>query len=108
VVVPDADGDTLMSYDDMLRRVMDLLHANNPELTDRCVCCVLWVLCIAWQRDKECTLARGLVVCLLSPPPRGNPNACSTRKKLKPPQVMRVGTTRTAWVNFDEICGACR
>ena len=29
---------------------------------------------------------------------------CSTRKKLKPPQVMRVGTTRTAWVNFKEIC----
>ena len=28
----------------------------------------------------------------------------STRKKLKPPQVMRVGTTRTAWVNFKEIC----
>ena len=27
-----------------------------------------------------------------------------TRKKLKPPQVMRVGTTRTAWVNFKEIC----
>jgi hypothetical protein len=29
-----------------------------------------------------------------------------TRKKVKPPQVMRVGTTRTAWVNFKEICGA--
>lgn len=27
-----------------------------------------------------------------------------TRKKLKPPKVMRVGTTRTAWVNFVEIC----
>jgi hypothetical protein len=31
------------------------------------------------------------------------PSACRTRKKLKPPQVMRVGTTRTAWVNFKEM-----
>lgn len=28
-------------------------------------------------------------------------------KKLKPPHVMRVGTTRTAWVNFKEICDLC-
>jgi translation initiation factor 2 subunit 2 len=27
-----------------------------------------------------------------------------TRKKLPPPQVMRVGSTRTAWVNFKESC----
>ncbi len=26
------------------------------------------------------------------------------RKKLKPPAVSRVGTTRTAWTNFKEIC----
>ncbi len=26
------------------------------------------------------------------------------RRKLKPPQVSRVGTTRTAWTNFKDIC----
>ena len=26
------------------------------------------------------------------------------RKRLKPPAVSRVGTTRTAWTNFKEIC----
>jgi len=26
------------------------------------------------------------------------------RKKLKPPEVMRVGTTRSAWVNFRDCC----
>merc|ERR1719276_226555 len=58
-----ADGLTVdFSYDQMLDRAYELIHALNPELTK------------------------------------------NTRKKLKPPQVMRVGTTRTAWVNFVEIC----
>jgi translation initiation factor 2 subunit 2 len=30
------------------------------------------------------------------------------RKKLKPPAVSRVGTTRTAWTNFREICAGMR
>jgi translation initiation factor 2 subunit 2 len=34
-----------------------------------------------------------------------NPELTSrTRKKLRPPEVMRVGSTRTAWVNFKEVC----
>lgn len=54
----DAD----LTYDDMLDRVYEQIHANNPELTDR------------------------------------------KKFKMKPPQVMRVGSTRTCWVNFTEIC----
>lgn len=26
------------------------------------------------------------------------------KRKLKPPQVSRVGTTRTAWTNYSDIC----
>ena len=35
-----------------------------------------------------------------------NPELQQTQSKmrLKPPQVMRVGTTRTCWLNFSETC----
>lgn len=40
---------------------------------------------------------------------RNNPQLTTkTTKKLKPPQVSRVGTTRTAWTNFGEICDSLR
>ena len=29
------------------------------------------------------------------------------RFKIKPPQVLRVGTTKTCWANFTEICKMC-
>ena len=31
-----------------------------------------------------------------------------TKKKIRPPQLMRVGTTRTAWVNFKQMCATLR
>jgi len=30
------------------------------------------------------------------------------KKRLKPPQVSRVGTTRTAWTNFKDICAGLK
>jgi translation initiation factor 2 beta subunit (eIF-2beta)/eIF-5 len=30
------------------------------------------------------------------------------KKRLKPPQVSRVGTTRTAWTNFKDICASLK
>eukprot|EP01138_Halocafeteria_seosinensis_P016191 gb/GECG01016521.1/.p1 GENE.gb/GECG01016521.1/~~gb/GECG01016521.1/.p1 ORF type:complete len:242 (+),score=31.64 gb/GECG01016521.1/:1-726(+) len=40
---------------------------------------------------------------------KNNPQLTSkSRKKLKPPQVARVGTTRTAWTNFGEICDSLK
>lgn len=50
------------TYDDMLDRVMGILHAQNPDLIEK------------------------------------------KRRTMKPPQLTRVGTKKTLWVNFQEIC----
>lgn len=54
------------SYQQLLERVTDILHQNNPELTDK------------------------------------------KRHTVKPPQLMRVGTKKTLWANFQEICKGMR
>jgi len=54
------------SYDDMLMRVFDLLHMNNPELQNK------------------------------------------RKFQIKTPQLMRVGTKKTVWTNFAEICSMMR
>jgi len=54
------------TYLQLLQRVTDFLHQNNPELTDK------------------------------------------KRQSMKPPQLMRVGTKKTLWVNFQEICKMMR
>jgi len=41
--------------------------------------------------------------------PPNNPELTDRhRKKLRPPEVMRVGTTRTAWVNFADNCAVLK
>eukprot|EP00581_Thalassiosira_minuscula_P014182 CAMPEP_0183722556 /NCGR_PEP_ID=MMETSP0737-20130205/14474_1 /TAXON_ID=385413 /ORGANISM="Thalassiosira miniscula, Strain CCMP1093" /LENGTH=238 /DNA_ID=CAMNT_0025952743 /DNA_START=108 /DNA_END=824 /DNA_ORIENTATION=+ len=50
------------TYEDMLDRVMGILHAQNPDLIEK------------------------------------------KRRTMKPPQLTRVGTKKTLWVNFQEIC----
>lgn len=50
------------TYEDMLDRVMGILHAQNPNLIEK------------------------------------------KRRTMKPPQLTRVGTKKTLWVNFQEIC----
>ncbi|EGB11615.1 hypothetical protein AURANDRAFT_14493, partial [Aureococcus anophagefferens] len=50
------------SYKELLDRVVGILQANNPELSEK------------------------------------------RRHTMKPPQLMRVGTKKTLWVNFQEIC----
>lgn len=52
------------SYNDMLTRVFELLHANNPEL-----------------QNKQ-------------------------KFSIKTPQLMRVGTKKTVWTNFADICNS--
>mmetsp|Transcript_1386 Transcript_1386/g.2293 ORF Transcript_1386/g.2293 Transcript_1386/m.2293 type:complete len:234 (+) Transcript_1386:72-773(+) len=54
------------TYSQLLNRVVDFIHQNNPELTDK------------------------------------------KRFSMKPPQLMRVGTKKTLWVNFQEICAMMR
>jgi translation initiation factor 2 subunit 2 len=54
------------SYTQLLNRVVDFIHQNNPELQDK------------------------------------------KRFTMKPPQLMRVGTKKTLWVNFQEICAMMR
>lgn len=54
------------TYQQLLERVTDFLHQNNPELTEK------------------------------------------RRHTMKPPQLMRVGTKKTLWVNFQEICKMMR
>lgn len=49
------------TYSDLLDRVVDILHSNNPDIGGR-------------------------------------------RRTMKPPQLTRVGTKKTLWVNFQEIC----
>jgi len=50
------------TYEEMLDRVIDILHSNNPDLIEK------------------------------------------KRRNMKPPQLLRVGTKKTLWVNFQEIC----
>ena len=50
------------TYEDMLDRVIGILHAQNPDLIEK------------------------------------------KRRTMKPPQLTRVGTKKTLWVNFQEIC----
>lgn len=50
------------SYPELLDRIMNILHAQNPDLIDK------------------------------------------KRRNMKPPQLTRVGTKKTLWVNFQEIC----
>lgn len=54
------------TYSQLLNRVVDFVHQNNPELADK------------------------------------------KRFTMKPPQLMRVGTKKTLWVNFQEICSMMR
>jgi len=54
------------TYSQLLNRVVDAVHQNNPELADK------------------------------------------KRFTMKPPQLMRVGTKKTLWVNFQEICSMMR
>lgn len=54
------------SYLQLLNRVVDFVHQNNPDLADK------------------------------------------KRFTMKPPQLMRVGTKKTLWVNFQEICTMMR
>ena len=54
------------TYSQLLNRVVDYLHANNPDLIEK------------------------------------------RRYTMKPPQLMRVGTKKTLWVNFSEICKTMR
>mmetsp|Transcript_20295 Transcript_20295/g.28934 ORF Transcript_20295/g.28934 Transcript_20295/m.28934 type:complete len:239 (-) Transcript_20295:1464-2180(-) len=50
------------SYDELLDRIVRILHEHNPDLVDK------------------------------------------KRRNMKPPQLTRVGTKKTLWVNFQEIC----
>lgn len=54
------------AYNILLNRIVDLLHQNNPELSEK------------------------------------------RRFTMKPPQLMRVGTKKTLWTNFQEICSMMR
>jgi len=50
------------TYGELLERVVDMLHSNNPDLMEK------------------------------------------KRRNMKPPQLTRVGTKKTLWVNYQEIC----
>ena len=58
----DYDRKADYPYEDMLDRVMGILHAQNPDLIEK------------------------------------------KRRTMKPPQLTRVGTKKTLWVNYQEIC----
>ena len=60
----DDPGDTKASYTygELLDRVVDLLHANNPDLVEK------------------------------------------KRTRIKPPQLQMIGSKKTLWVNYQEIC----
>ena len=57
----ELDNRANYSYEELLTRVVQILHSNNPDL-------------IAKKRHS-----------------------------MKPPQLMRVGTKKTLWVNFQEV-----
>ena len=57
----ELDNRANYEYDELLSRVVQILHSNNPDL-------------IAKKRHS-----------------------------MKPPQLMRVGTKKTLWVNFQEV-----
>jgi hypothetical protein len=54
------------SYESLIQRVADIIHAKNPELTEK------------------------------------------KRTTMKPPMLMRVGTKKTLWANFQDICKSMR
>lgn len=56
------DSKSDYTYGELLERVVDILHSNNPDLMEK------------------------------------------KRRNMKPPQLTRVGTKKTLWVNFQEIC----
>jgi len=56
------DNKSDYTYPALLDRIMNILHAQNPDLIDK------------------------------------------KRRNMKPPQLTRVGTKKTLWVNFQEIC----
>ncbi|CAM9931517.1 unnamed protein product, partial [Discosporangium mesarthrocarpum] len=56
------EGEGNYMYETLLERIQNLLHVNNPELSER------------------------------------------SRITLKPPQLMRLGTRKTLWANFQDIC----
>lgn len=56
------DNKSDYTYPVLLDRIMNILHAQNPDLIDK------------------------------------------KRRNMKPPQLTRVGTKKTLWVNFQEIC----
>jgi len=63
LIYPDEDDRKAeYSYTELLDRVIDLIHSNNPDLIEK------------------------------------------KRRNMKPPQLTRVGTKKTLWVNFQEIC----
>mmetsp|Transcript_58064 Transcript_58064/g.160539 ORF Transcript_58064/g.160539 Transcript_58064/m.160539 type:complete len:199 (+) Transcript_58064:2-598(+) len=65
-VVSDGRQYANYSYDELLQRVMDIIHAKNPDLSEK------------------------------------------RRQTLKPPQLMRIGTKKTLWANFQDICKGMR
>eukprot|EP00619_Florenciella_sp_RCC1007_P006019 CAMPEP_0205925912 /NCGR_PEP_ID=MMETSP1325-20131115/19264_1 /ASSEMBLY_ACC=CAM_ASM_000708 /TAXON_ID=236786 /ORGANISM="Florenciella sp., Strain RCC1007" /LENGTH=215 /DNA_ID=CAMNT_0053294529 /DNA_START=58 /DNA_END=705 /DNA_ORIENTATION=+ len=66
--VSQADGRQYAnySYDELLQRVVDIIHDKNPDLIEK------------------------------------------RRQTLKPPQLMRIGTKKTLWANFQDICKSMR
>lgn len=60
--VDEHDKKADYSYGELLERVVEILHSNNPDLMEK------------------------------------------KRRNMKPPQLTRVGTKKTLWVNYQEIC----
>ena len=104
------DGEREESYEDMLSRVYTLLNEHNPELIGRCVwqqCSLpaapcLWLpACPPFAHSQPLSSSQTHT---LTPPASPPLLPGSEKRRLKPPAVSRVGTTRTAWTNFNEIC----
>uniref|UniRef100_A0A7S1FNS5 Translation initiation factor IF2/IF5 domain-containing protein n=1 Tax=Corethron hystrix TaxID=216773 RepID=A0A7S1FNS5_9STRA len=61
-----ADREASYTYSELLDRVLDSIHANNPDLAER------------------------------------------KRRKMQPPQIQKLGTKKSLWVNFQEVCTMLR
>jgi len=61
-----ADRAAAYAYPELLDRVLDAIHANNPDLVER------------------------------------------KRRNMKPPQIQKLGTKKSLWVNFQEVCTMIR